>query len=126
MGWGARSNGRNGMPGNGNGPIGIAPGSGIGPSVPIIGQPFSIHGWFVTVVLQCKCGQREPVLVAGKIGAQGQCPACQRVFIIQAVASRPNGQLEFSIAMAVPKSRGGVEMEPAPDDPEGGQEPSDG
>jgi hypothetical protein len=63
------------------------------PQVAIIGQPFTIKGWFPTVLLVCNCGANEALMVPR--GAGAQCPACKRVFTIQAV----QGNVQFGIGM---------------------------
>ena len=64
------------MSGNGRAPIAFPPAA-----IPIVGQPFTLKGWFPTVVIVCNCGEaHEPILLVGE-GPQA-CPACKRTFVI--------------------------------------------
>lgn len=83
---------------NGNGHNGHTPALAFKPStgIPIIGQPFTIKGWFPTVLLICNCGKGEAVMVPK--GGAAACPACSRVFTIQAV----QGNVQFGIGIMVP------------------------
>jgi len=83
------------------------------PGVPLVGQPFSIDAWFMTVQIKCYCGAHHSVLVVGRIGAAAACPACGRLFQLRGLTSDTSGNLQIQIAM------GTVE---APADGEGGSD----
>lgn len=67
------------------------------PQVPIVGQPFTLKNYFVTVQIVCNCVGKEPVLLAAH--TPGQCPACHRVFQLQGLKPDPTGQLQFVIGI---------------------------
>ncbi len=70
-----------GMNGNGKGHGGVIP---FRADVPIVGQPFQVKGWSSTVLITCQCVPHgEPVMLVGQ--APGQCPRCQRAFVVVAV-----------------------------------------
>jgi hypothetical protein len=54
-----------------------------GLDIPVVGQPFTIKGWFPTVLLVCNCRGKEPIMIPR--GAGGQCPSCKRVYTIQQI-----------------------------------------
>lgn len=64
--------------------------------VPIVGQPFTMKGFFITVQVVCNCPDKEPVLLVGS--GIGKCPACERMFQLQGVQPGPKG-LQFQIGM---------------------------
>lgn len=68
--------------------------------IPIVGQPFTIKGWFPTVLLVCNCEGKEPVMLPRGGGAQ--CPSCKKVFTIQSVQFSPDGNVGFGIGMMQP------------------------
>ena len=71
--------------------------------VPIIGAPM-IKGWFVTLLIQCNCEGKEPFFFGGQYGAQGQCPACKKVYLLQGIDSSIPGQMNFQLALGIPVS----------------------
>lgn len=91
------------MGSNGNNPVVQFPNQ----KVPIIGQPFALKNFFVTLQIVCNCEGKEPVLLVGN--GIGKCPACQRAFQLQSVRANPKGGLEFAIGMIAQ----GTEPEPA-------------
>ena len=70
-------------------------------NVPIIGQPFDLKGWYVSVMLMCRCGANEPTLLVGQFGAATMCPACKRVFILKSLRTNALGQMEFQLQLRV-------------------------
>lgn len=69
-------------------------------NLPIVGQPFTIKGWFPTVMLVCNCEGKEPVMVPR--GAAAQCPACKKLYTIQQLAFTPDGNVNFGIGIMTP------------------------
>jgi hypothetical protein len=67
-------------------------------SIPIVGQPFTIKGWFPTVLLVCNCDAKEALMIPRGGGAQ--CPGCKRIFSIQQIVA-PAG-VTFGIGMMTP------------------------
>ena len=70
------------------------------PNVPIVGQPFSVESWFVTVLAVCHCEAHQAFFLAGRMGATAECPKCHRRYQLVRVASRPDGQMEIGINLA--------------------------
>lgn len=67
-----------------------------GSQIPIVGQRFSIGGWFPTVLIKCHCGAHESVMVPS--GGASACPSCQTVFSVQSV----RGDVNFGIGVQAP------------------------
>ena len=65
--------------------------------VPIIGQPFTLKNFFVTVQIVCNCEAKEPVLLVGN--SISQCPGCRRAFQMQEIQANPGGGLQFMIGL---------------------------
>lgn len=76
-------------------------------TVPIVGQPFTLKNFFVTVQIVCNCAGKEPILLVGP--AIGTCPACRRQFQFQGLRTE-QGQLQFMIALVANTA----EHKPAP------------
>lgn len=69
--------------------------------VPIVGLPFMLEGWFVQLLLTCKCAQPKPVLILGQPGAAaGQCASCKTVYTLLSMGLNPQGQPAFNVAMS--------------------------
>jgi hypothetical protein len=83
--------------GNGHGPLTFNKKQ----AVPIVGQPFSINGWFPTVLLTCHCEAKAPVMIPR--GAAAQCPGCKKLYTIQQIAFTPDGNVNFGIGMMTPE-----------------------
>lgn len=66
-------------------------------NISIVGQPFTIKGWFPTVLLVCNCEGKEPVMVPR--GGAAMCPACKKIYSIQAV----RGDVNFGIGVMSPE-----------------------
>lgn len=64
---------------NRNGPLSFT-----GPTIPIIGQPFTVKAVLATVMGLCNCPAKEPLLLAG--AGVVACPSCRRQFQIQQVS----------------------------------------
>lgn len=47
----------------------------------IVGKPFAVKAAYATVVLQCQCVAKEPVILFDQ--SPGQCPACKRMYVIE-------------------------------------------
>lgn len=57
------------------------------PDVPLIGLPFEIKAWHIHVLIVCKCGDPQPVLLVGLPGtAQGRCAGCGKTWVLQDAA----------------------------------------
>ena len=71
--------------------------------VPIVGQPFALKKWLMTVLVTCNCGAHEPVLIVGHLGAKGVCPACKRIFMVRGFKTNgPRVDWDFVIGMLTP------------------------
>lgn len=70
--------------------------------VPIIGQPFTLKNFFVTLQILCNCEDKEPVLLVGN--GIGKCPACDRMFQLQGIKADQRGQLQFAIGLVTQKT----------------------
>ena len=68
-----------------------------GQNIPIIGQPFTLKNFFITVQIVCNCPAKEPLLLVG--GGPAQCPACKQGFVFQGLGADPAGQLQFKIGL---------------------------
>ena len=93
--------GRTIVNGNGNG---YKPALPFRPSaqIPIVGQPFKLTGWFLTLSLQCQCDAREGVLIVGQIGAGAECTACHRVYQIQRIDhNAQQNHVHFGLAIGM-------------------------
>jgi hypothetical protein len=84
--------------------------------VPIVGQPFVLEGWFLQLLLTCRCEHPKPVLILGQPGAAaGQCASCHTVYTLISLGLNPQGQPSFNVAMsAAPPTA----PEPAPGEAE--------
>lgn len=71
-------------------------------TIPIIGQPFTVRGWFPTVLLVCNCDAHEPVMIPR--GAAAQCPGCKKLYTIQQLAFTPEGNVNFGIGIMTPEA----------------------
>lgn len=65
-------------------------------AVPILNQPFTIKGWFLTLSILCQCG--EPVMLVGQPGAGSKC-ACGRTLVFHGIRET-QGQIGFAIGSA--------------------------
>ena len=68
-------------------------------AIPIVGQPFHLKGFFATVMLQCNCEAREPVMLIGT--GPGSCKSCGRTFLIGSVSYNVNDPQNAQIGVAV-------------------------
>ena len=73
-------------------------------NVPIVGQPYTLLGGFLTAMIVCHCGgARVEVLISGHV--PGVCPSCGRQYVIQrGEVNNETGQIGCVIGMATPKS----------------------
>lgn len=55
------------------------------PEIPIIGQPCSMNGGFVTLSITCNCEAKQSLLIVG-FGTLTTCQACGRTFRMLAYA----------------------------------------
>jgi hypothetical protein len=85
------SNNGNGQQGGGGGAIPFKR------EVPIVGQPFAMKSWFLTIAIVCNCEAKEPVLLVGN--GVGRCTSCRRTFQSQGLKAGPNGDVQFMIAL---------------------------
>lgn len=70
-------------------------------NIPIIGQPFTVKNGFATVVIQCGCEAKEPVLLIG--GNPGTCKACRRSFVCTgATFNAQSGQMQVQVGLIQP------------------------
>lgn len=70
-------------------------------SVPLVGLPFAIAGWQVTLAVVCKCDPAgHPLLVTNR--DLTQCPNCRKAYRVQGVAVAPNQHPKFNLAIAMP------------------------
>lgn len=72
-------------------------------AIPIIGQPFTLEGWLVQLLVTCKCDAPKPVLIIGQPGsAAGQCPSCKKVYQLKGLGLDPaTQQLQFQLAYGI-------------------------
>jgi len=66
-------------------------------AIPIIGQAFVLKGGFPTVLGQCGCEAKEPLLLVG--GAPNMCPSCKRTFVVQRFIYDPSGQIQAEVGV---------------------------
>lgn len=100
--------------GNGNGrAFGIVPRIN---DVPIVGQPFTLKNWFMTLLLTCNCSPlKEPLLVVGAVGAMSPpCPHCGRQLVLSGLKADPAGQLQISIGMTAARGEADASKEGEP------------
>lgn len=67
------------------------------PTIPIVGQTFTLKGGFSTVFGQCGCEGKGYVALVGQ--APNACPECKRVFVVKSFAMTPEGQVMAEIAV---------------------------
>lgn len=80
-------------------------GRGPRPDVPIVGLPFELQGWFVQILLMCKCEQPKPVLLIGQAGsAAGLCPGCGKTYTLLSIGVNPAGQPAFNVGVSTSAS----------------------
>ena len=60
----------------------------ITPTVPLVGQPFTMNGGFVTLSVTCNCAAKQPLLLVG-FGSLTVCRACRRGVRLLAYAYDP-------------------------------------
>ena len=77
-------------------------------TIPIVGQPFKLKGWFPTVLITCLCQPHgEPVMLVGT--APGQCPQCQRAYVVgQVNYDATTNHLQIGIGLVRPPEPAGV------------------
>lgn len=80
-----------------------------GQNIPIVGQPFALKNFFITVQIVCNCAAKEPILLVGH--GPAQCPACHQGFQFSGLGVQ-NGQLQFKIGLV-------RQQEPPPGDEAG-------
>jgi hypothetical protein len=68
-------------------------------NIPILGQAFTIKTGFGTVLIECGCEAKSPVLIVG--GAHATCPACGRIFAcVEFTANNQTNQIQAKIGIA--------------------------
>lgn len=65
--------------------------------VPIVGQPGVLKGGWATVLWQCNCETKEPMLLQANLPAF--CPSCKRGYAIIAFALNAQGQIQAEIGI---------------------------
>jgi hypothetical protein len=76
-------------------------------NIPLVGQAFAVKSGFSTVLIQCGCEAKTPLLVVGQ--AHSVCPACLRAFaVMEFAADNKTGQIHAKVGMAR------MDDEPAP------------
>lgn len=48
--------------------------------IPILGQPFKTLAHVATVMIECQCEDKTPLLLVGVEGTRGPCPSCGRIY----------------------------------------------
>lgn len=77
--------------------------------IPILGQACKVHGWFPTVLLQCQCDAKTPLMIVG-LGAVAACEVCRRHFTIGALNHDPmSGAGTVQVVQVPAPSRGPVQ-----------------
>jgi hypothetical protein len=71
-------------------------------AIPILGQAFKLKGVLPQVLVQCACEAKEPVLLLG-MGAQGTCPSCGRLFVLEEVHGVKGGDVSATVGVGVPR-----------------------
>lgn len=77
------------------------------PALPIVGQPFTLKSWFLTISIVCNCEAKEPVLLIGN--AIGTCQACGRRWQQQGMKAAPNGEIAFAIGFVIDNEQTGAQ-----------------
>lgn len=85
------------MGNNGRAPSSQFPGA----NVPIVGQPFEVVGFLVSVVVLCRCEGRRSLLVTSN--QVTQCPACKKGYVVHAVNWQKDQPPAFRLAIVVPE-----------------------
>jgi hypothetical protein len=68
-------------------------------TIPIIGEPFKLHGGHPVVLISCGCEAKSPLLLQGV--APNICPACRRGFQIQSFTFNPNAPQAVQVNIGV-------------------------
>lgn len=68
-------------------------------TIPIIGQTFTLKGGYSTLLVQCNCPAKEPIILIGN--NPNACPVCHRVFAAKSVTITPDGQVRADIGLMV-------------------------
>jgi len=66
--------------------------------IPILGQPFKVDGWFLTMLLKHECG--TSFMAAGQLGMICQCPGCKRAAQFVQIGMTPSG-IQIGLASVV-------------------------
>lgn len=75
-------------------------------SIPIVGQPFTLHAWFATVLITCNCPAHTPLMIVGPTLAP--CLACKKGYQIQSVTfDARTGKAHVNLAMFAIEPEGG-------------------
>lgn len=51
--------------------------------LPIVGQPCAFKGYFGTVMIQCNCELKTPLMIVAQ--SVVQCPGCQRKYTVNGI-----------------------------------------
>lgn len=74
-------------------------------AIPIVGQAVTLKGGFATVLVQCGCGAKEPVLLVGP--SPQACAACGRRMAVASSTFNALGQVTAEIGFVAPEPREG-------------------
>jgi hypothetical protein len=67
----------------------------------LVGTPFLLKAWSLTVAIECQCADRPTLLIAGHVGDQSRC-ACGRPYRLTGLRVLADGQLGFAIEVGAP------------------------
>lgn len=71
--------------------------------VPIVGQSFVLEGWFLQLLITCRCEHPKPVLIVGQPGtAAGQCSSCKTIYTLLVMGVNAQGQPSFNVGRSTP------------------------
>lgn len=71
------------------------------PLVPILGKGYELKAFIPTVMLQCQCPAKSPLLMIG-LGAKVTCPACRKIFTVTMFrGDASSGQVHVDIAVGL-------------------------
>jgi hypothetical protein len=72
-----------------------------------VGAPYTLHAWHPTIVIQCGCPAKEPVMLVG-VKMIGVCKSCKRAYQVKSIgwdAVSNATKLELNIGIVPEKSQ---------------------
>lgn len=80
--------------------------------VPILGQPARLLAFQPTVLLQCNCDGKHPLLAIG-LGAVVACPGCKRRFTLKGFAWSQETGLQAQLGLVMTPEEAERQLVPA-------------